>query len=154
LLSASQTIPGQRRQDAAESQTDRRGAEPLRRLVERGRAAVVQPIYVALALLALAGSAVIVALRARDAARRRAAEADERVRVLFAVFDAAPAATVLLGETGRVVLTNRAACDYFANGAALEGENFLKLLGNAPAPFRDAMVADDDALFTVGDGEA
>jgi nitrogen fixation/metabolism regulation signal transduction histidine kinase len=111
----------------------------------------LQSTYLALALLAVAALAAAVALRARDAARKRAIDADERVRVLRTVFDAAPAASVLLSESGKVVLTNRAACDYFAKGAALEGENFLKLLANAPAPFRDAMVADDDALFTLGD---
>ncbi len=70
--------------------------------------------------------------------------------MLRTAMDAAPAATVLLSDLGVVVLTNAPARDMFAEGKELEGQNFLTLLGNAPPAFREALVGEEDALFTVG----
>jgi len=67
--------------------------------------------------------------------------------------DAAPAAVLLLTDEGRVVLSNPAARTMFAEGADLDGQNFLTLLGSAPAAFREALLGDQDALFTVGASE-
>lgn len=114
-------------------------------------------LAVASIALVVAAAAGWAAVRARRAAERRAREADDALRLLRTVMDAAPFATVLLGEVGNVVLTNAPARDMFAEGRALEGENFLSLLGNAPPAFREALVGEEDALFTVGpedgDGE-
>src|SRR5262245_31900029 len=68
------------------------------------------------------------------------------------MFDAAPAA-VLISDVGRVVMTNVRARAMFAEGLPFEGQNFLSLLGNAPEAFREAMLANEDALFTVGGSE-
>ena len=107
------------------------------------------------------GAALVLSLRAARLARAkdeaRARDAGEALRILRTAMDAAPAATVLLSDLGVVVLTNVRARDMFAEGKELEGQNFLTLLGNAPPAFREALVGESDALFTVGtdaEGEA
>ncbi|HEU4533254.1 MAG TPA: HAMP domain-containing sensor histidine kinase, partial [Polyangiaceae bacterium] len=90
------------------------------------------------------------AARARRDAEARAARAEESRELLQAMFDAAAASIVLLSDAGRVVRTNQRAREAFADGQSLEGQNFLALLGNAPPAFREAMLADEDALFTLG----
>jgi nitrogen fixation/metabolism regulation signal transduction histidine kinase len=83
------------------------------------------------------------------------AEAAHRESILAAAVDGAPTCIVLLTESGRVVYANVAARELLSEGAPLEGENFLKLLHNAPAPLRDAFVEESDELFTVEiEGEA
>jgi two-component system, NtrC family, nitrogen regulation sensor histidine kinase NtrY len=114
------------------------------------------PVVIVACIVACA-FAFALARRASRAAEKKAAAADEAQRLLRTVIDTAPTAIVLLSDAGRIVLANTSACDYFAEGNALDGQNFLKLLGNAPPPFREAMLAQEDALFTVGgenDGEA
>ncbi len=96
------------------------------------------------------GFAVRAARVARGQAEARARDASEALRMLRTAMDAAPAATVLLSDLGVVVLTNAPARDMFAEGKELEGQNFLQLLGNAPPAFREALVGEEDALFTVG----
>ncbi len=117
----------------------------------------VQPIVLALAFAAVTTvAALVVVTRARAAAERRAREAADALRLLRAVIDAAPFATVLLGDVGQVKLTNARAREMFAEGAELEGQNFLQLLAKAPSAFREALVGEEDALFSVGpeeDGE-
>jgi nitrogen fixation/metabolism regulation signal transduction histidine kinase len=111
--------------------------------------------YVAAFFIALSASVVAIAWgstsRARRDAERRAARAQESGRLLQAIFEGAPSA-VLMTETGIVVMANTRACEMFAEGKTFQGQNFLSLLGNAPAAFREAMLANEDALFTVGDG--
>lgn len=99
----------------------------------------------------VAAGAWVSTFRARRDAERRAARAQESERLLQAVFEGAPSA-VLMTETGIVVMANTRACEMFAEGKSFKGQNFLALLGNAPAAFREAMLANEDALFTVGDG--
>lgn len=110
----------------------------------------------ALASMAALALAVRSARGARQKAEARARDAGEALRMLRTAMDAAPAATVLLSDLGVVVLTNAPAREMFAEGKELEGQNFLTLLGNAPPAFREALVGEEDALFTVGgdaDGE-
>lgn len=90
------------------------------------------------------------AARERRGAEARAARAEESRRLLQAMFDSASASIVLISDAGRVVMNNPRARATFADGADLEGQNFLALLANAPAAFRDAMLADENALFTLG----
>lgn len=80
-------------------------------------------------------------------------EAASSHRLLLALLDAAPAAVVVLSDAGRIVLTNPTARAMFAEGRDLEGQNFLTLIGSAPPALREAMLGDEDALFTVGAGE-
>jgi two-component system, NtrC family, nitrogen regulation sensor histidine kinase NtrY len=91
--------------------------------------------------------------RARLAAERRAETAEEGHTLLRGAVDASPNAILILSDNGRIVLSNEAAKQLFAEGGQLEGENFLALLGKAPPELREAMVAEGAALFTVGGAE-
>jgi nitrogen fixation/metabolism regulation signal transduction histidine kinase len=105
--------------------------------------------------MALSASVAAIAwfstFRARRNAEQRATRAQESERLLQAIFEGAPSA-VLMKETGVVVMANTRACEMFAEGQPFKGQNFLLLLKNAPSAFREAMLANEDALFTVGDG--
>ena len=64
-------------------------------------------------------------------------------------------AILLLDAVGKMLLTNAAARELFFEGRDAAGENLLTMLGTAPAPFRDALLGGEDALFSVGEsGEA
>jgi len=89
-----------------------------------------------------------VAVRARRAVALEAARAQEQDELLRAIVEGAPPA-VLMTEIGVVVMTNQRARDMFAEGAAFEGQNFIALVKNAPAPLREAMMVSESSLFTV-----
>jgi len=84
-----------------------------------------------------------------EALRERHENLDEREKLLRLVFDAAPLAALLLEDAGTIVYTNRSARDLFFEGQELEGANFLGMLAQAPAPFRDALLSNEDSLFSV-----
>jgi len=87
-----------------------------------------------------------------EGARRAAAT---RERMLGTVVDAAPMAILLLDRVGTMLLTNPMARELFFDGQDAVGENLLTMLGAAPAPFRDALLGSEDALFSVdAEGEA
>lgn len=81
--------------------------------------------------------------------RERHESLDERERLLRLVFDAAPLAALLLEDAGTIVYTNRSARDLFFEGQEFEGANFLGMLAQAPAAFRDALLSNEDSLFSV-----
>src|SRR5580698_8235607 len=71
---------------------------------------------------------------------------------LFAAVTAAsPTALVVLRGAGTIVFTNPAARELFFEGKEATGTNLLERIGTAPAPFREALLGEDDVLFTVGD---
>jgi len=112
-------------------------------------------VGVAIALAAYAGR--LVGLReGASAVEARAAVEREQARrqqeSLRAVTEGAPTAMLLLRETGRIAYANAAARELFFEGRAVEGQNFLAMLGEAPAHLRDAMVDKEDAIFTVSEG--
>jgi nitrogen fixation/metabolism regulation signal transduction histidine kinase len=116
-------------------------------------AAAVAGVAVALAACAglLAGHRQgAAAVEARAAAERE--EARQKQEPLRAVTEGAPTAMLLLCETGRVAYANAAARELFFEGRALEGQNFLAMLGEAPAHLREAMLGKEDAVFTVSEG--
>ncbi|AKU95044.1 Sensor histidine kinase [Labilithrix luteola] len=81
-----------------------------------------------------------------EAARRDSAT---RERMFGAVVDAAPMAILLLDRVGTMIFTNPAARELFFGGRDAAGENLLSMLDAAPAPFRDALLGSEDALFSV-----
>lgn len=91
----------------------------------------------------------LLAWSASRSASEPARDATGREQVLRAVVDGAPMAIVLHADAGLIRFTNAAARDLFFEGRAVEGRNFLSLLEGAPAPLREALVADGDGLFTV-----
>src|SRR5207302_633690 len=81
-----------------------------------------------------------------EGARREGASHQQ---MLGAVVDAAPMAIVLLDRVGTMLFTNPAARELFFGGRDAGGENLLTMLDAAPAPFRDALLGSEDALFSV-----
>jgi nitrogen fixation/metabolism regulation signal transduction histidine kinase len=74
---------------------------------------------------------------------------EQRERLIRTVADAVSAAIVLLDGPGRIVYANGTARDLFFEGQDLQGHNFLTLLAQAPAPFREALLGSEDSLFSV-----
>jgi len=76
-----------------------------------------------------------------------------RAEVLAAILEHAPAAVVLYDNLGKVAFSNPAARALLAEGATLDGLNFLDLLTSAPAPLREAALADEDTVFSLEQGD-
>ncbi len=83
------------------------------------------------------------------AAATERAERSEQARLLKAVVDSAPMAIVVYGDTGKIAYCNAEARALFAEEQALEDQNFLRLVQNAPDSLKQALVREGDALFTV-----
>ncbi len=120
----------------------------------------MQTVLLLLAVLLIAGTGSLltwlVSRPSRDRARGRAAEVmaeARRVELLGAILDHAPTAVVLYGNLGQVAFSNPAARALLAEGGTLDGLNFLDLLASAPAPLREAALADEDAVFSLEQGE-
>ncbi len=77
------------------------------------------------------------------------AQATGQERLLHTVLESAPMAIVLYADSGLISLTNAAARELFFEGRVVEGMNFLSMLQAAPAPLRQALLAQGDELFTV-----
>src|SRR5262245_42509239 len=104
-----------------------------------------------LLVAALAGAAfgafAYRALAARPLARSDAPAVREEL--LRAVVETAPMAVLVFGETGRISFSNEEARRLFFEGKPLDGENFLRLVEQAPETLRQGLVRPTDALFTV-----
>jgi nitrogen fixation/metabolism regulation signal transduction histidine kinase len=75
----------------------------------------------------------------------------EQAKLLQAVVESAPMAIVVYGDTGKIAYSNAEARQLFAEGAALQRENFLHLVQHAPEGLKQALVREGDGLFTVND---
>jgi nitrogen fixation/metabolism regulation signal transduction histidine kinase len=78
--------------------------------------------------------------------------AEQNQQLLRALMDEAPMAILLLEDAGAIEYANQHARALFFEGRAVAGVNFLALLADAPAPFREAVLAEQDRLFTVNAG--
>ena len=81
--------------------------------------------------------------------RAERTDVEQRERMLRTLIDAAPMAILLLDGSGRILYSNETARELFFEGRELEGHNFLSMLGEAPPPFREAVLGREDALFSV-----
>ncbi len=90
--------------------------------------------------------------QALDASQTQIKDSQAQMAMLRTVVDSAPVAIVLTQDPGRVLYSNEAARQLFFEGKPLEGQDFLQLLIQAPAPLRDAVASDEDALFSVEEG--
>jgi two-component system, NtrC family, nitrogen regulation sensor histidine kinase NtrY len=103
-----------------------------------------------LLLAVLACAVAYLALTRRSPARDGAPGGREEL--LRAVVETAPMAVLVFGETGRISFSNDEARRLFAEGQPLDGQNFLKLVEQAPETLRQGLVRPTDALFTVEEG--
>jgi two-component system nitrogen regulation sensor histidine kinase NtrY len=120
----------------------------------------VQTVLLLLAVLLIAGTGSALTWLASRGSRRQARGRTEEVRVagrrvelLGAILEHSPAAVVLYSNLGQVAFSNHAARALLAEGGTLDGLNFLDLLASAPAPLREAVLADEDAVFALEQGE-
>jgi two-component system, NtrC family, nitrogen regulation sensor histidine kinase NtrY len=119
-------------------------------------------LVVVLESVALAG-ALALGVRARtsrDVASKRIAAlnaqleeqqstGERREGLLRTVVETTPVAMVLFGDAGDIIFTNQSARDLFFEGMAVEGQNFLSMIGRAPVSLRQALLSDGDELFSV-----
>ncbi len=76
----------------------------------------------------------------------------QRELLLDTVIQSTPLELVLSNAKGSIVYSNSAARKLFLGGRRLEGQNFDKILKNMPGPMRDAVIRQQDGLFTVESG--
>jgi two-component system nitrogen regulation sensor histidine kinase NtrY len=81
--------------------------------------------------------------------RERQASAEQSTRLLHTLIDAAPMAILLLEDGGGIEYANDTARSLFFEGRSLAPANFLAMLGEAPPAFREAVLSEQDRLFTV-----
>jgi nitrogen fixation/metabolism regulation signal transduction histidine kinase len=82
-------------------------------------------------------------------------ERGQKELLFRAVVESAPMAIVVYGDTGGILYSNAEAREMFFEGQTLDGHDFLKLLKDAPEPLRQAILTENDLLFTVDhEGEA
>jgi len=86
-----------------------------------------------------------------DAAQRRESLVSDSEQLLRAALDATPSAVVLFSESGRIVLTNEPARQLFFEGRNPQGEDFLSMIGGAPAPLQRALSGEGEELISVED---
>ena len=113
----------------------------------------------AVSLLALSGAlavsvslAFLFATRARALSQKLAktgGESAQKELLLQTIVETAPMAIVLYGDNGKLAYSNAEARALFFEGRSLTGENFLRLLDNAPEALRQGLLTESDALFTV-----
>ncbi|HEU5057876.1 MAG TPA: HAMP domain-containing protein, partial [Kofleriaceae bacterium] len=78
----------------------------------------------------------------------------QRELLLDTLLHGVPVATLLVGPSGRVLFSNRAARHLLGQGRRLEGHKVSEVLAAAPPELAGALGADTDALFSVRlDGE-
>ena len=81
--------------------------------------------------------------------RERQQSAEQSEALLHTLIDAAPMAILLLEDGGAIEYANDTARALFFEGRSVEKANFLAMLGEAPAAFREAVLGDQDCLFSV-----
>jgi two-component system, NtrC family, nitrogen regulation sensor histidine kinase NtrY len=81
--------------------------------------------------------------------RQRQQSAEQSEALLHTLIDAAPMAILLLEDGGAIEYANDTARTLFFEGRSLAKANFLSMLGEAPAAFREAVLGDQDCLFSV-----
>jgi two-component system, NtrC family, nitrogen regulation sensor histidine kinase NtrY len=75
--------------------------------------------------------------------------AEVRQRVLAVVADSVPDAVVLFSEIGTIKYSNPVARELFFEGQNPEGQNFIRLVSDAAAPLREALLGETDRFFNV-----
>ena len=106
----------------------------------------------ALTVFGLRGLARSLARRAADATRELEAgrtRAEGREELLRAVVEATPLALLFYSDSGHIIHANAEARRLFFEGSSPEGQNFLRLIADAPEALRRALLGDTDELFTA-----
>ena len=70
-------------------------------------------------------------------------------QVIRLIADSVPEAVLFFSDLGVIRYANAAARQLFFEGRAPEGQNFIRLVADAPVPLREALLGDSDRLFTM-----
>jgi nitrogen fixation/metabolism regulation signal transduction histidine kinase len=98
-------------------------------------------------LLRRAGAQPVVASTGRATWPEAAHQAGDQVIRLIA--DSVPEAVLFFSDLGEIRYANTAARQLFFEGRAPEGQNFIRLVADAPVPLREALLGDSDRLFSM-----
>ena len=89
----------------------------------------------------------------RDAAPERAtwpaAARQTGSELVHLVADHVPDAVLFFSDSGIIRYANPIARSLFFDGKAPEGENFIRLVADAPVPLREALLGESDHLFSM-----
>lgn len=69
--------------------------------------------------------------------------------LLRTIAESVPDAMLFFSDGGSIRYSNAAARELFFEGRAPEGQNFIRLVSQAAAPLREALLGDSDRLFSV-----
>jgi two-component system nitrogen regulation sensor histidine kinase NtrY len=117
--------------------------------------AALPPLPVAAATGAAAAGAFWLLLARRDAPRPSgtvpgsSSDSDTARRLMEIVTDTAPEAVLFFSDAGAIRYANASARELFFDGKSPEGENFIRLVAEAPPALREALLGETDRLFTV-----
>lgn len=117
--------------------------------------AKLPPLAVAAATGAAAAGSFWFLLARRDAPRPTGAapntssDSDTARRLMEIVTDTAPEAVLFFSDAGAIRYANASARELFFDGKSPEGENFIRLVAEAPPALREALLGETDRLFTV-----
>jgi nitrogen fixation/metabolism regulation signal transduction histidine kinase len=70
-------------------------------------------------------------------------------QVIRLIADSVPEAVLFFSDLGEIRYANSAARQLFFEGRAPEGQNFIRLVADAPIPLREALLGDSDRLFSM-----
>jgi len=76
-------------------------------------------------------------------------DSDTARRLMEIVTDTAPEAVLFFSDAGAIRYANASARELFFDGKSPEGENFIRLVAEAPPALREALLGETDRLFTV-----
>lgn len=84
-----------------------------------------------------------------DAMRSDRQDIYQKEILLDTILQRTPIAVVLLNPAERIIYSNTAARELFADGARLDGKAFDEILANVAAPLRDAVTTRGDTIFSA-----
>jgi two-component system, NtrC family, nitrogen regulation sensor histidine kinase NtrY len=70
-------------------------------------------------------------------------------QVIRLIADSVPEAVLFFSDLGEIRYANTAARELFFEGRPPEGQNFIRLVADAPVPLREALLGDSDRLFSM-----
>jgi len=70
-------------------------------------------------------------------------------QVIRLIADSVPEAVLFFSDLGVIRYANTSARELFFEGKAPEGQNFIRLVADAPVPLREALLGDSDRLFSM-----
>ena len=101
------------------------------------------------ALVALARSRYRTSAGADGRATWPAAARQTGSELVHLVADHVPDAVLFFSDSGVIRYANPVARDLFFDGKTPEGQNFIRLVADAPVPLREALLGESDHLFSM-----